>query len=170
MSVPLPAILVDIVSSATDTPPSEFWLIYLIILIPSGLFVYPYIRISEKRKKLNSAVRIGFVFIVLGFLFYYFNLNKELLLYLSGIAFFLGHTLYQSILPTFLTQRVSSQNRGSTSGFYNLANFFGASLGGMFAGFLFDMDSSYPIIMTLGLLILWVIIGLPKQPQEDSLS
>ena len=30
--------------TALNTPTSEFWIIYLVILVPSGLFVYPYIR------------------------------------------------------------------------------------------------------------------------------
>lgn len=160
-----------------QVPVNNFWIIYILVLLPSGLFVYPYIKRSEKKGNMGAALGLGFVFLTLSFVTYlalslltYLADDKvKLILILSGMLFFLGHTIYQSLLPTFLTQRISSGNRGSSSGVYNLANFFGASLGGMLSGFLYSVGPAYPLIMSLVVLVLWLVSGLPKQPDKDQI-
>ncbi|MGI9553594.1 MAG: MFS transporter, partial [Thermodesulfobacteriota bacterium] len=151
-------------------PVSRYWIIYLIVLLPSGFFVYPYIKYSEKKGNLKNAIKLAFVFLVLCFITYLLDDRNKFILIMTGILFFLGHTMYQSLLPTFLTQRVSSENRGASSGVYNLANFFGASVGGMLSGFLYSINSFYPLLISLAVLFLWIITGLPKQPEKDQIS
>ncbi|MGI9534839.1 MAG: MFS transporter [Thermodesulfobacteriota bacterium] len=153
-----------------QVPVSKYWIIYLVVLLPSGFFVYPYIKYSEKKGSLKNAIKLAFLFLFLCFITYLLDDRNKFILILTGILFFLGHTIYQSLLPTFLTQRVSSENRGSSSGIYNLANFFGASMGGMLSGFLYSINSFYPLLISLAVLILWVISGLPKQPEKDQIS
>ncbi|MGH7886216.1 MAG: MFS transporter [Thermodesulfobacteriota bacterium] len=148
----------------------KFWIVYLIILSPSALFVYPYIRIAEKREKLMLPLYIGHFFLILGITIYIFKSGSSTALYLSGAAFFLGHSLFQSLLPTFLTQRISSRNRGTSSGFFNLANSFGAALGGMLAGKLYDTYSLLPLFLGIALLFLWIYIGLPHPPINSNID
>ena len=153
-----------------NTSTSNFWLIYLIILLPSGLLTYPYIKYSEKNNQLRRALRIGFVFLLLSFLIYFIGNKGRIILFSTGIFFFLGHTIFQSILPAFLTQRISSENRGISSGVYSLANFFGASIGGMSSGFLYTININLPLIVSLIILSAWIIIGLPNQPDKEKLE
>ena len=147
---------------------SKFWLIYLIIILPSGLLTYPYIRYTEKINGLKSAIKLAFIFIILGFLIYMIGNKERIVLITTGILFFLGHTIFMAILPTFLTQRISSENRGISSGVYNLSNFFGASLGGMLSGFLYSINMDLPLIISIVLLAIWFFIGLPRQPDSDN--
>ncbi len=162
---------------ALQVPVHNYWIIYLLVLLPSGFFVYPYIKRSERKGNMEAAIALGFVFLLLSFATYlllsfasYLTSDKvKLVLIFSGMLFFLGHTIYQSLLPAFLTQRISSRNRGSSSGVYNLANFFGASLGGMLSGFLYSISPVYPLITSLGVLVLWFAAGLPKQPDKDQI-
>jgi len=153
-----------------NTSTSNFWLIYLIILLPSGLLIYPYIKYSEKNNQLRRTLRIGFVFLLLSFLIYFIGNKGRIILFSTGIFFFLGHTIFQSILPAFLTQRISSENRGVSSGVYSLANFFGASIGGMSSGFLYTININLPLIVSLIILSAWIIIGLPNQPDKEKLE
>lgn len=149
---------------------SKFWLIYLIVILPSAMFAYPYVRVSEKKGKLDIITTLGFIFLSAGFLIYLFNYGEKFVLILAGTCFFLGHTFFQAVLPTFLTQRVPTENRGTSSGFYNLANFFGASIGGMSTGFLYNLNTAYPIIVSIIILIIWFYIGLPKQPEKGTIT
>ncbi|MGH7808394.1 MAG: hypothetical protein ACRENT_09925, partial [Thermodesulfobacteriota bacterium] len=91
-------------------------------------------------------------------------------LYATGIAFFLGHTLFQSLLPAFLTQRVTSENRGSATGFYTLAGFIGSAIGGMLAGVFYDYNHKLPLVVSFLFLIVWGFIGLPSPPDRDSMN
>ncbi len=145
----------------------QLWKIYLIILLPSALIVFPYIRYAEKRDKLQLPTWIGWVILLFSFLFYLTGGIHKWVLFASGIAFFLGYTLFQSILPAFLTQRVPAESRGAASGFYNFSNFLGASLGGMLVGSLYNLNQHIPLIVVLFVLILWLFMGLPRQPDTD---
>ena len=150
------------------TEPQDLWFVYLVILAPSALLANAYIRISETRKKLKQATRLGLLFLVAAFSIYLLRASDSITLYLAGAVFFLGYSIFQSILPAFVTQRVSSENRGVLSGFFNLANFMGACIGGMSAGILYETHESLPLIFGLLFLILWRFIGLPGSPLEQT--
>lgn len=150
------------------TGPEDLWFVYLVILAPSALLANAYIRISETRKTLKQATRFGLFFLVAAFSIYLLRESDSLTLYLAGGVFFLGYSLFQSILPAFVTQRVSSENRGVLSGFFNLANFMGACVGGMSAGILYETHESLPLIFGLLFLIAWKFIGLPGPPLEQT--
>ncbi|MDE0159114.1 MAG: MFS transporter [Candidatus Dadabacteria bacterium] len=150
------------------TGPQDLWFVYLVILAPSALLANAYIRISETRKKLKQATRFGLFFLVAAFLIYLLRASDSITLYLAGAVFFLGYSIFQSILPAFVTQRVSSENRGVLSGFFNLANFMGACVGGMSAGILYETHQSLPLIFGLLFLIMWNFVGLPGPPLEQA--
>lgn len=150
------------------TGPQDLWFVYLVILAPSALLANAYIRISETRKKLKQATRSGLLFLVAAFLIYLLRASDSITLYLAGAVFFLGYSIFQSILPAFVTQRVSSENRGVLSGFFNLANFMGACVGGMSAGVLYETHESLPLIFGLVFLVLWRFVGLPGSPLEQA--
>ncbi len=150
------------------TGPQDLWFVYLVILSPSALLANAYIRISETRKKLKQATRLGLFFLVAAFLIYLLRESDSITLYLTGAVFFLGYSIFQSILPAFVTQRVSSENRGVLSGFFNLANFMGACVGGMSSGILYETHESLPLVFGLLFLILWKFVGLPGPPLEQA--
>lgn len=142
------------------------WKVYLITLIPTALFIFPYIRSAEKRRSLSTATKAAWGMIALAFLVY--PAGYSLILYGAGMAYFAGHTIMQSLLPAFLTQTVGQEKRGSATGIYNLLSFFGSSLGGMLSGYLYQMSPSLPLIFGFILIILWGITGLPQSPQIGS--
>ena len=150
------------------TGPQDLWFVYLVILAPSALLANAYIRVSETRKKLKQATRSGLFFLVAAFLIYLLRAADSITLYLAGAVFFLGYSIFQSILPAFVTQRVSSENRGVLSGFFNLANFMGACVGGMSAGILYETHESLPLVFGLLFLVLWRFVGLPGSPLEQA--
>jgi MFS family permease len=149
---------------------SQLWRVYLVVFLPIGLIVFPYVRYAEKKEKLLHAGWLGWGFMVIGIFLYIFGRDESGILYITGGAFFLGYTVYQSLLPAFLTQRVSFRGRGAATGLYNLASFLGASLGGMLAGILYKLSHSLPLIFSLILLIGWLFMGLPNPPDSGAES
>ena len=146
----------------------HLWKVYLIALIPTALFSFPYIRYSEKRGLLKLATTSGWALIAIGFLVYPASSILPLILYLSGMAYFMGHTVLQSVFPAFLTQRVGQEKRGITTGVYNLSSFLGASIGGMSVGYLYQVNPHMPLIIALLLVIAWGLVGLPNPPEKHS--
>ena len=147
---------------------ADLWKVYLIALIPTALFAYPYVRYSEKRGKLKIAISSAWALLAISFLVYPASSILPMVLYLAGMAYFMGHTVLQSVFPAFLTQRVGQEKRGITTGFYNLSSFLGASIGGMSAGYLYQVNSHLPLLIALLLVITWGLIGLPNTPEKSS--
>ena len=145
---------------------SELWRVYLIIFIPSALFVFPYMRQAEKRGRFRLPILIGWLAATAGYAIYLFGAQHGFLLYVSGAAFFFGYTLYQPMLPAFLTQRIPPGGRGTATGVYNSFGFIGSSLGGMLGGALIHISPSLPELFGVLLLTLWCFLGLPSQPDS----
>ena len=145
---------------------ADLWRVYLIILIPAALLVFPYVRHAEKNGKLRTPTLAAWAFLALSFLIYPLGGTISWILYAAGIAFFFGHTLFQSLLPAFLTQRVPQDMRGATTGVYNLSSFLGAAIGGMSAGYLYQLSPSLPLVFGLLLVVGWGFLGLPNPPAD----
>lgn len=147
---------------------ANLWKVYLIIFSPSVLLVFPYMRRAEKRGRFRLPILLGWFAATAGYITYLFGAGHGFWLYVSGAAFFLGYSLYQPLLPTFLTQRIPPGGRGSATGAYSFFGFIGSSLGGMFAGGLIHISPSLPELVGVVLLVAWFFLGLPNPPDSGS--
>ena len=141
---------------------AQLWKVYLIIFLPSVLFVFPYMRQAEKRARFRMPILIGWLTATAGYAVYFFGARYSSMLYVSGAAFFFGYSLYQPLLPTFLTQRVPTGGRGTATGVYTFFGFIGSSIGGMLGGALIHISPSLPELVGVLLLALWYFLGLPS--------
>jgi MFS family permease len=147
---------------------AELWRVYLIIFLPSVLLVFPYVRRAERIGRFRLPMRIGWLTATLGYAIYLVGDQYDFLLYLSGAAFFFGYSLYQPILPAFLTQRIPPGGRGTATGVYTFWGFVGSSLGGILGGALLHVSPSLPEFVGVLFLVGWYFLGLPDRP--DSIS
>ena len=147
---------------------TQLWKVYLIIFLPSALLVFPYMRRAERDGRFRLPILIGWLTATVGYAIYLFGAQYDFLLYVSGAAFFFGYSLYQPILPAFLTQRIPAAGRGTATGIYTFFGFIGASLGGILGGGLLHISPSLPEFVGVLLLVSWYFLGLPTRP--DSIS
>ena len=147
---------------------AQLWKVYLIIFLPSVVLVFPYMRRAEKEGRFRRPIMLGWLSATVGYAIYLFGAQFDLLLYVSGAAFFFGYSIYQPILPAFLTQQVPAAGRGTASGVYNFFGFIGSSLGGMLGGALLQVSPSLPEFFGVAILIAWYFFGLPIPPESNS--
>ena len=147
---------------------ADLWRVYLIVFLPSAVFVFPYMRRAEKLGQLHTPILIGWLMATIGYGVYLFGAHYDLLLYVSGAAFFFGYSVYQPLLPAFLSQHVPTAGRGTASGVYNFFGFIGSSLGGMLGGALTHISPSLPELVGVVLLVTWFFVGLPIPPDTSS--
>jgi MFS family permease len=147
---------------------ADLWKVYLIIFLPSIVLVFPYMRRAEKRGHYRLPILLGWLTATAGYVVYLFGAQHDFLLYLSGAAFFLGYSLFQPMLPAFLTQRIPQGGRGAATGVYTFFGFVGSSLGGMLAGALIHISPSLPELLGVVLLVAWYFLGLPVAPESTS--
>jgi hypothetical protein len=103
-----------------------------------------------------------------GYGIYLVGAQNDLLLYVSGAAFFFGYSVYQPLLPAFLSQRVPTAGRGTASGIYNSFGFIGSALGGMLGGALIHISPALPELLGVAILLGWFFLGLPVPPESGS--
>ena len=147
---------------------AELWKVYLIIFLPSALLVFPYMRRAERLGRFRMPIMIGWLTAMTGYAVYLVGAQSDLLLYVSGAAFFFGYSLFQPLLPTFLTKRIPQAGRGTATGVYTFFGFIGSSLGGMLGGVLTHIYPSLPEFLGVMLLVLWYFSGLPTAPENAS--
>ena len=147
---------------------SDLWKVYSIIFLPSILFVYPYMRRAEKVGRFRSPILIGWLTATVGYGLYLVGAQYDLLLCLGGAVFMLGYSIYQPILPAFLTRQVPPGARGTASGVYSFFGFIGSSLGGMLGGALIHISPALPEFVGVALLVVWFWLGLPIPPDSNS--
>jgi MFS family permease len=147
---------------------SDLWKVYLVIFLPSALLVFPYMRRAEKLGHFRMPIMIGWLTAAAGYAVYLVGAQSDLLLYISGAAFFFGYSLFQPLLPTFLTKRIPPGGRGTATGVYTFFGFIGSSLGGILGGALVPISPSLPEFLGVMLLVLWYFSGLPTAPEPAS--
>jgi MFS family permease len=147
---------------------AELWKVYIIIFLPSALLVFPYMRQAEKRGRFRIPILVGWLTVTLGYGAYLLGGRYAFFLYLSGGAFFFGYSLYQPLLPTFLTKMIPPGGRGTATGVYTFFGFIGSSLGGMLGGTLIHIAPWLPEFVGVILLVLWFFLGLPNPPETTS--
>jgi len=149
--------------------PDELFLIYLKIFLPSVILIYPSVRFFEKIKKIGLVIYSGWAFLIIGFLFYIIFSQNVISLYVLGILFFFGVSVFNSILPSLLSFNVSSKLRATGNGPFYIMNFLGHAVGAILAGTIymkseyFGLDKNMILsIFSLAIVILWIRVGLPK--------
>jgi MFS family permease len=147
---------------------SELWKVYLIIFLPSVVLVFPYMRRAERTGRFRMPIQIGWLTAAGGYALYLIGAQSDLLLYASGAAFFFGYSLFQPLLPTFLTRRIPPGGRGTATGVYSFFGFIGSSLGGILGGALIQVSPSLPELLGVTLLVIWYFSGLPTAPESAS--
>ncbi|HEX2931661.1 MAG TPA: MFS transporter, partial [Candidatus Binatia bacterium] len=130
--------------------------------------VFPYMRRAEKLGRFHMPLRIGWLTATVGYGIYLVGAQNDLLLYVSGAAFFFGYSVYQPLLPAVLTQQVPAAGRGTASGIYNSSGFIGSALGGMLGGALIHISPALPEFLGVAILLGWFFLGLPVPPESGS--
>jgi len=148
---------------------TQLWRVYLIIFLPSVFLVFPYMRRAEKAGRFRAPIVIGWLTAIAGYGLYLFGGRYDLVLYAAGAAFFFGYSIYQPMLPAFLSRRVPAGGRGTATGVYNLFGFAGSSIGGMLGGALISISPSLPEFCGVALLLLWYFLGLPTSADDRTL-
>ncbi len=144
-------------------------LVYLIIFLPAAIFIYPSIRYLEKKNKIDLAIMSAWVFLLIGFIYFLLLGSSEMTLYILGTFFFLGITIFQSVLPSLLSLYVSEKMRATGTGPYYIFSFLGHAIGSISAGYIYSKELvlgqpvSFILILTITLiLVIWMKIGVPN--------
>lgn len=135
---------------------AQTWQIYMPVLLGALVLMMPLVRRADRTQKLQPLLWIAilsFAFSIMLLL----GLRSTISLYLGLIIFFAAFNLLESVLPSFVSQLVSKDQRGAAMGIYSTAQFFGIFLGGTIGGSLQQVFALWGIALWCMILVLLFI-------------
>ena len=115
-------------------PLSSHGLVYLPLLIISLFFLFFFIILAEKYRKMRGIFLTAIGGIVLGLLVLIFGYESKYVL-LAGLGlFFIAFNVLEALLPSWLSKSAPIQSKATAMGVNSSSQFLGAFFGGMIGG------------------------------------
>lgn len=137
-------------------PKSHHWIVYLPTVFLALVIMVPATIVAERKAKMKEVFLTAIFTLIVGFtLFFVFRgvLAGALLI----MFFFIGFFLLEPIMPSLLTKLTHKDLRGLSMGFYNMNQFVGAFLGGLFGGIFLTSPKTMSIVdFAIG--TIWLIL------------
>ncbi|AEF19000.1 MULTISPECIES: MFS transporter [unclassified Hydrogenobaculum] len=137
-------------------PKSHHWIVYLPTVFLALVIMVPATIVAERKAKMKEVFLTAIFSLIVGFtLFFIFRgvLAGVLLI----MFFFIGFFLLEPIMPSLLTKLTHKDLRGLSMGFYNMNQFVGAFLGGVFGGIFLTSPKTMSIVdVAIG--AIWLIL------------
>ncbi len=159
--VVVPLILKDRLQLATE----DHWHIYLPVFVLAIASMVPFVILAEKKRKMKPVFLafIGLValadlgFLLLGGSFW----GVFTLLY----VFFTGFNLLEATLPSMVSKIAPPDLKGTAMGVYSTAQFLGAFVGGVGAGWIDGNYGITPVFVFCGVVaLLWFLVAAFMKP------
>ncbi len=159
--VVVPLILKDRLQLATE----DHWHIYLPVFVLAIASMVPFVILAEKKRKMKPVFLafIGLValadlgFLLLGGSFW----GVFTLLY----VFFTGFNLLEATLPSMVSKIAPPDLKGTAMGVYSTAQFLGAFVGGVGAGWIDGNHGITPVFVFCGVVaLLWFLVAAFMKP------
>ena len=145
---------------------SHTFVVYLMVLTLSFVFMLPFIIIAEK-KRLMKATLIGAVTTLILCCLSLIILHNWVAIASILCLFFTSFTLLEACLPSLVSKISPIERKGMAMGVYSSAQFFGIFFGGSVGGWLFGHFGATGIFIfcsTMAGLWLLSVISMPEPP------
>jgi MFS family permease len=137
-------------------PKSHHWIVYLPTVFLALIIMVPATIIAERRAKMKEVFLTAIFSLIVGFILF-FIFRGVLAGALLIMFFFIGFFLLEPIMPSLLTKLTHKDLRGLSMGFYNMNQFVGAFLGGLFGGIFLTSPKTMSIVdVAIG--AIWLIL------------
>jgi len=149
---------------------NQQWIIYLPTLIIGFIISIALIVIAEKKQKMTKIFSLAIGLICLAEIL--LSIAKpQLAFYLIAILlFFAGFSTLEALLPSLVSRRAPTSNKGSALGIYSSAQFSGIFIGGLTGGWMiqhYGITTTYLVNIILS--VLWLLIA-ARIPNSKNLS
>lgn len=139
------------------------WL-YLPTLLLSFAVMIPMMIVLLRKKKQVLGMRIAMLMLIVSLSAIAVFEGQLWGLVLSVWVFFIGFNYLEASFPALLTQHAPAGSKGSASGLYTTCQFFGAFVGGVAGGFLFQIAGAFGVMLfCVALLVCWLLFSIGLQ-------
>lgn len=139
------------------------WYFYLPLLFLSFIFVFPFIRWSERQQKISFSLKLAMCLLLLSqILLFFFHANLYYL-FIILTFFFFAFTFLEAALPSYVSRVVSAKMRGAAMGIFSTHQFIGIFIGGLIGGWSYAQGGINAIFITTTFIALgcfFIMLGL----------
>ena len=139
-----------------DFPKSHHWIVYLPTVFLALVIMVPATIVAERKAKMKEVFLTAIFSLIVGFILF-FIFRGVLAGVLLIMFFFIGFFLLEPIMPSLLTKLTHKDLRGLSMGFYNMNQFVGAFLGGLFGGIFLTSPKTMSIV-NVAIGAIWLIL------------
>jgi len=144
-------------------PQAEQWKLYLPVMLLAFVLMVPFIIIAEAKRKMKQVFLMAIAMLIGGCLL--FALMHDSIWWIAAalLLFFTGFNTLEASLPSLVSKYAPAGMKGTAIGVFNTSQFFGAFVGGVLGGFLYDPISqnfATVFFVIAAMLTVWWLIAL----------
>lgn len=160
----IPFIIIDL--SGLDK--AEHWKVYCAVVLFGVLGMLPFMAVSHQRDKIISSMRLAVLLLCLASVIMLISIEDTWWGFLSGLGiFFVGFNTLEAMLPSLVSRIAPMVSKGTATGVYNSAQFFGVFIGGTLGGWLSGFYGYKAVfVFILILLFVWLLLVVLSEPLQ----
>jgi predicted MFS family arabinose efflux permease len=161
MFVVLPMVLMDPAHPLLES--AEQWKLYLPVMGGAFLLMIPMVVIAESKRKMKQVFVSAILMLVLSLGILSMHAHSLAMIATALAIFFIGFNALEATLPSLISKIAPASAKGTAVGVFNTCQFFGAFVGGMLGGLLYQPsqhNEAEAFLVIAGLLGLWLLVAL----------
>ena len=141
----------------------KHWWLYLPVLLLSFVLIIPVLIIGAKRNLNKQLFQASILVMMVALVLMALGQGQIALLALAMLLYFTAFNFMEASLPAFLSMLAPAGAKGTAMGIYSTSQFFGAFLGGVLGGLLFQYLGGTAVFLLVAasmLLWFWIAMGM----------
>ena len=134
------------------------WMVWLPVLIVSVAVMVPAIIVAEKHRRMKGVFVAAVAALVVSQAMLYFGAGNLFMLLAALVVFFSAFNVMEASLPSLITKAAPPDAKGTATGIYSSAQFFGIFVGGVVGGWAHQHGGIDGVFaLTAGVALLWLL-------------
>ncbi|MDX8382314.1 MAG: MFS transporter [Ghiorsea sp.] len=147
----------------------EQWKLYLPVMLVAFALMVPLIIIAEAKRKMKKVFLLSIAMLIAASLLFASTHGSIWWVAFALLVFFTGFNTLEASLPSLVSKYAPAGAKGTAIGVFNTSQFFGAFIGGVLGGFLYDpiaQNFASVFYVVAGMLSVWWLVALfmPEPP------
>ena len=144
-------------------PQAEQWKLYLPVMLLAFVLMVPFIIIAEAKRKMKQVFLSAIAMLIIASLMFAWAHDSLWWVAAALLVFFTGFNTLEASMPSLVSKYAPAGAKGTAVGVFNTSQFFGAFIGGVLGGFLYDpivQNFATVFYVVAAMLTVWWLIAL----------
>jgi len=139
------------------------WMLYLPVMLLAFVLMVPFIIVAEAKRKMKQVFLVAIALLMAASALLASMHDSLWWVASSLLLFFVGFNTLEASLPSMVSKYAPAGAKGTAIGVFNTSQFFGAFLGGVLGGFLYQPETeNFAVVfwVVFALLGCWLLVAL----------